>query len=221
MLAKQFPATDLGRAYYFLGIQSVQLPRQITLNQATYIQKILERFNMANAYTVSTPLNPGTKLESLTRTRTHIQDGTPEMEDSDADETEYRSMIGSLMYLMLCTRPDIAFAVGARSRYNNSPKETHMDAGKHLFRYVKKTSHVSLILGPFASKDQYPILYSDVDWAGDLDTRKSTGGYVRVLTEKRSPGRSLNGQQYHGLVKENRPLRYPPPKPNIWLLPKQ
>jgi len=96
-----------------------------------------------------------------------------------------------------------------------------MDAAKHLFRYVKKTSHLSLRLGPFASKDRYRILYSNVDWAGDLDTRKSTGGYVCVLTEKRSPGRSLNGQQYHSLVKDNRPLRYPPPKPNIWLLPKQ
>jgi len=116
MLAKQFPVTDLGRAHYFLGVQIVQLPRQITLNQATYIEKILERFNMANAYTVSTPLNPGTKLESLTGTRTHIQDSTPEVEDSDADETEYRSMIESLMYLMLCTRPDIAFTVGALSR---------------------------------------------------------------------------------------------------------
>jgi len=66
VLANQFPVTDLGRAHHFLGIQIVQLPRQITLNQATYIQKILEGFNMANAYRASTPLNSGTKLESLT-----------------------------------------------------------------------------------------------------------------------------------------------------------
>jgi len=186
MLAKQFPVTDLGRAHYFLGIQIVQLPCQITLNQATYIQEVLERFNMANAYTVSTPLNPGTRFESLTGTRTYIQEA--EGEDSDADETEYRSMIGSLMYLMLYTRPDIAFAVGALSRYNNSPKESHMDATKHLLRYVKKTSHLGLRLGPFAGKDLYPILYSDADWAGDLDTCKSTGESVCVLTEERSPG---------------------------------
>ena len=63
-----------------------------------------------------------------------------------------------------------------------------MDAAKHLLRYVKKTSHLGLRLGPFAGKDLYPILYSDADWAGDLDTRKSTGGYVCVLTEERSPG---------------------------------
>jgi len=63
-----------------------------------------------------------------------------------------------------------------------------MDAAKHLLRYVKKTSHLGLRLGPFAGKDLYPILYSDGDWASDLDTGKSTGGYVCVLTEERSPG---------------------------------
>jgi len=92
-------------------------------------------------------------------------------------------MIGSLMYLMLCTQPDIAFAVGALSRYNHAPKSSHMVAANHLLRYVKKTSHISLRLGPFVTKDLYPVLYCDADWAGDLDTRKSTGGYVCVLTE--------------------------------------
>jgi len=184
LLANQFPVTDLGRAHYFLGIEIIQLPRQITLNQSAYIQKILERFNMTHAYTVSTPLSPGTRLEGTTTAQ--IQEGEldiEELEDSDADEKEYRSMIGSLMYLMLCSRPDIAFAVGALSRYNNAPKSSHMVAAKHLLRYVKKTSHISLRLGPFVTKDLYPVLYCDADWAGDVDTWKSTGGYVCVLTE--------------------------------------
>ena len=67
-------------------------------------------------------------------------------------------MIGSLMYLMLCTQPDIAFAVGVLSRYNNSPKSCHMVAAKHLLRYVKKASHISLRLGPFVTKDLYRVL---------------------------------------------------------------
>jgi len=184
LLANQFPATDLERAHYFLGIEIIQLPRQITLNQSTYIQKILERFNMSHAYRVSTPLSPGTRLEGTTTTQ--IQEGEldmEELEDSDADEKEYRSMIGSLMYLMLCTRPDITFAVGALSRYNNAPKSSHMVAAKHLLCYVKKTSNISLRLGPFVTKALYPMLYCDADWAGDVDTRKSTGGYVCVLTK--------------------------------------
>jgi len=132
---------------------------------------------MTHAYTVSTPLPPGTKLERTTTT----QDA--EFEDYDDDEKEYRTMIGSLMYLMFCTRPDMAFAVGALSRYNNTPKSSHMLAAKHLLRYVKKTSHISLTLGPFVTKDLYPVLYCDGDWAGDVDTRNSPGGYVCVLTE--------------------------------------
>jgi len=87
LLANQFPVTDLGRAYYFLGIEIIQQPRHITLNQSAYIQKILVRFKMTHAYTVSTPLAPGTKLERTSTT----QDA--EFEDSDADEKEYPSMI--------------------------------------------------------------------------------------------------------------------------------
>jgi len=183
-LAKQFPVTDLGTAHFFLGIEIIRKRdyHQISLQQNAYIQKILERFNLANAHTVSTPLNPGSRLEGP---------GTPNAEDEEVDETVYRSMIGSLMYLMLCTRPDIAFAVGALSRYSSLPRTTHLTAAQHLLRYVKKTTHLGLTLGPFRTKALRPILYSDADWAGDLATRKSTGGYVCVLTEKDTQGEPI------------------------------
>lgn len=135
MLEKQFGVRDLGRAHYFLSIQIVQLRCQITLNQAIYIQKVLKRFNMPNTYTVWTQLNSGTKLGCLTATRTHIHHSELEVEDPDLDETKYRSMIGTLMFLMLWARPNFAFIVGALGRYNNSQKESHMDAAKHLLRY--------------------------------------------------------------------------------------
>lgn len=97
-----------------------------------------------------------------------------------------------------------------------------MNVTKYLLPYVKKTLHLGLRLGPFIDKDLNLILDSNMDWAGYLDTRKSTGEYVYVLTtgKERSPGRSLHGQQYHGRVKDNRLLCYPLLKPNIWLLPK-
>ena len=64
-----------------------------------------------------------------------------------------------------------------------------MNAAKHLLRYVKKTAHLGLRLGCFtAGQDRYLVFYSDADWARDVDTRKSTGGYVCVLREERSPG---------------------------------
>jgi len=111
MLAKQFLVTDLGRAHHFLSIQIIQLLCQITLNQATYIQKILKCFNIANACTVSTALNPKTRLEGTTSSS--IQE--VEFQDSDIKDTEYRSMIRSVMYLMQYTWPDMVFAVGALS----------------------------------------------------------------------------------------------------------
>jgi len=128
MLVIQFPVTDLGGAHHFLSIQIIQLPRQTTLNQVTYIQTILHRFNMANACTVSTALNPRTRLEGTTSSS--IQE--VEFQDSEVEDTEYQSMIESLMYLIQCTRLDITFAVGALSRYKNSPNKHHMDAVKHL-----------------------------------------------------------------------------------------
>ena len=175
-LAKQFPVTDLGTAHFFLGIEIKRKRniKQITLCQSAYIQKVLESFNLVEAHTASAPLNPGTKLEENSGT----------VGDEEVDETVYRSMIGSLMYLMLCTRPDIAFAVGALSRYCSLPRTSHLNAAKHLLRYVKKTALLGLGLGPFASQDLHPKLYSDADWAGDVDTRKSTGGYLCVRTEE-------------------------------------
>jgi len=170
LLEKKFPVTDMGSAHFFLGIEIVRGPQKISLNQSTYIQKILERFHIMDVHTVSTPLNPGSKLLE-----------TPDKADEEVDETEYRSMIGSLKYHMLCTRPDIAFAVGALSRYNNSRKASHWSAAKHLLHYVKKTAHLRLTIGPFTTMDLHPILYSDAHWAGDLDTRKRPGGYVCML----------------------------------------
>ena len=183
-LAKQFPVTDLGTAHFFLGIEIIRernpFGHRITLSQSAYIQKVLERFNLEDAHTVSTPLDPGTRLQ-----------GTPGTLDEEADETVYRSLIGTLMYLMLCTRPDIAFAVGALSRYNSLPRTSHMKAAKHLLRYVKRTGNLGLRLGPFTTKDLYPVLYSDADWAGYLDTRKSTEGYLCILTGGPSQGEPI------------------------------
>jgi len=92
-------------------------------------------------------------------------------------------MIRSLKYLILCSWPDIAFAVGTLSRYNNAPKSSIIVAAKHLLRYIEKTSHISLRLSPFITEDQSPVLYCDAEWAGDVYTRTSTGGYVCVVTE--------------------------------------
>ena len=85
---------------------------------------------------------------------------------------------------MLCTRPDIAYAVGALSKFSSNPKKSHMLAARHLLRYVNKTASLSLHFGPFQNTTTLcPVLYSDADWAGDQETRRSTGAYVCMLTD--------------------------------------
>jgi transposase InsO family protein len=168
-LGRHFPVKDLGKAHYFLGIEIRRTPGTIALNQAIYTKKILERFQQDNSHPVSTPMNPGIRLVDT--------------EEAQEDETTYRSLIGSLMYLMLCTRPDIAFAVGVLSKFSSNPKKSHMLAARHLLRYINKTATLSLHLGPFQDTTLRPVLYSDADWGGDQETRRSTGGYLGMVTD--------------------------------------
>ena len=95
------------------------------------------------------------------------------------------------MYLMLCTRPDMVFVVGALSQYCSLLRTSHLNAPKHLLRYIKTTAHLGLGLGPFASQDFHPELYFDADWAGDLYTRKSTCGYLCLLTKETPQGEPI------------------------------
>jgi hypothetical protein len=87
----------------------------------------------------------------------------------------YQSAVGSLMYAMLGTRPDIAFAVSVVSRYASNPSERHKTAVKRIFRYLRGTTNLRLT---FKGDLVYLTGYTDADWAGDPDTRRSTSGYV-------------------------------------------
>ena len=92
----------------------------------------------------------------------------------------YSSTVGSLMYAMMCTRPDICFAVGLVSRYQSNPRREHWKAVKRILRYLKGTMDYCLC---YQGSDLRLIGYSDADWGGDLDQRKSTSGYVFLLNK--------------------------------------
>ena len=99
-------------------------------------------------------------------------DGHQATEDS---RLRYQSAVGSLMYAMLGTRPDLAYAVSVVSRYSSNPTETHWKAVKRIFRYIRGTLSLQLTFkGPLMPLNGY----TDADWAGDRDTRRSTSGYV-------------------------------------------
>ncbi|GJR19377.1 retrovirus-related pol polyprotein from transposon TNT 1-94 [Tanacetum coccineum] len=154
----------MGEMKFFLGLQVNQFSNGIFINQSKYILDILKRFGMENCDTVPTPMVEQAKLKlDLVR--------------KPDDHTDYRIMIGSLMYLT-SSRPDIMFATCMCARYQANPNEHHVSAVKRIFRYLKGTIN----LGLWYPKDSGFDLtaYSDADHAGCHLDRKTESEYVAV-----------------------------------------
>ena len=90
----------------------------------------------------------------------------------------YASAVGSLMYAMLCTRPDICYAVGVVSRYQSDPGVEHWTTVKHILKYLKRTRDYMLV---YSSGSLKTLGYTDSNFQGDIDSSKSTSGYVFTL----------------------------------------
>ncbi|KAF7150925.1 hypothetical protein RHSIM_Rhsim02G0113200 [Rhododendron simsii] len=161
----EFEMSDLGKMHYFLGIEVVQLPAGIFISQKKYVQEILDRFQMKNCNSVSTPTEFGLKL-------------TKDHDGKKVDSTLYKQIVGSLMYLT-ATRPDIMYSVSLISRYMENPTELHLLVAKRIFRYLQGTWKFGL----FYKKGERSDLrgFTDSDYAGDQDDRRSTSGYVFML----------------------------------------
>ena len=143
----------------------------LKLSQEDYIEKVLKRFNMNNAKSVTLPLAKHFKLTK------HLCPKT-DKEKEYMTKVPYALAVGSLMYAMGCTRPDIAQAVGVVSRFMNNPGKGHWEAVKWILRYLRGTSHYSLCFGGSNSCLQG---YVDSDMAGDIDGGRSTTGYVFTI----------------------------------------
>jgi hypothetical protein len=134
-LANSFAMKDLGAAKKILGMRTTRdrKNRKLKLSQGEYIEKVLERFRMQNAKPVSTPLAIHFKItkEMCPKTQEDIE---------YMSKVPYSSTVGSLMYAMVCTRPDIAHAVGVVSRYMNNPGKEHWEAVKWILRYLRGTA---------------------------------------------------------------------------------
>lgn len=172
-LGKSFAMKDLGPVKQILGMK-ITRDRQngkLWLSQEKYIEKVLDRFNMSKAKEISTPLAGHFKLNIN-------QCPLSEKEKAEMKSVPYASAVGSLMYAMVCTRPDIAHAVSVVSRYLTNPGREHWNAVKWILRYIKGTSKLSLCFG-----NGKTILdgYTDSDMGGDLDKRKSTSGYLMIF----------------------------------------
>ncbi|KAH9673800.1 hypothetical protein KPL70_018239 [Citrus sinensis] len=172
---REFEMKDLGPANKILGMQIHRDKNnmKIWLSQKNYLKKILRRFNMQDCKPISTPLPVNFKLSSS-------MCPSNEAERKEMSRVPYASAVGSLMFAMICTRPDIAQAVGAVSRYMGNPGGEHWIAVNRVLRYIRGTSDVALCYGG----SEFTVRgYVDSDFARDLDKRKSTTGYVFTLTE--------------------------------------
>ena len=165
-LRQRFEMTDLGPCTYYLGMTVTRdrANRILRLGQAGYVQKFVTEHGMWESKGTPTPM--GTEK---------YQAAEEDFVATEASRTAYQSAVGSLMYAMLGTRPDIAFAVSVVSRYASNPNESHWKAVKRIFRYLRGTVDHQLVF----RGDLKPLSgYTDADWAGDQDTRRSTSGYV-------------------------------------------
>jgi hypothetical protein len=146
--------------------------KKLFLYQKSYILKILSRFGMSTAKSLSTPAAANSRLSLAFTPQT-------EAEKEHMSHVPYASAVGSLMYAMVCTRPDIAHAVSVVSRFMAQPGKEHWQAVKRIFRYLRGTADVGLIYGG----DSRCLVagYSDSDYAADVDGRRSMTGYVYTL----------------------------------------
>lgn len=164
-MSSAFDMADLGRLSFSLGIEFIFQPSGILLTQRQYIRDMLQELGLTDCRPVPTPILEKQKL-------------TPNMDSPPSDPLLYQKMVGKLIFLTQ-TRPDISYAVSIVSRFMTKPLEIHYQAVKHLYRYLKGTTDLAIQYqrGGGSSLSGF----TDSDWAGDSQDRKSTMGYVFLL----------------------------------------
>lgn len=166
-MKREFDMTELGKMRYFLGFEVLQTSSGIHICQSKYALEILRRFELENCNSVRNPMVPGSKID--------IDDGGERV-----DETFYKQIIGSLMYITN-TRPDLQFSVSLLSRFMSKPTQLHVQAAKRVLRYLRGTLDYG-IWYKRGGRGELQI-YTDIDFAGDVESRKSTSGYVFLMDD--------------------------------------
>ncbi|KAD2392703.1 hypothetical protein E3N88_39680 [Mikania micrantha] len=165
LMTKNFEMSAMGELQFFLGLQIKQSPYGIFIHQSKYTKELLKKFDLQNCKNCSNPMSSTTQLDA-------------DLKGKSVDETLYRCMIGSLMYLT-ASRPDIMFATCVCARFQAAPKESHMIAVKRIFRYLQGTQSLGIWYSTGHSCKL--VAFSDSDYAGCKLTRKSTSGGCQFL----------------------------------------
>ncbi|TQE03277.1 hypothetical protein C1H46_011089 [Malus baccata] len=163
-LTVEFDIKDLGNLHYFLGIQIDRIGTSFFLSQTKYIHELLQKAEMVDCKPCDTPCLPNNRLLK--------DDGSP-----FNNPAAYRSIVGALPYLTF-TRPDIAFSVHQVCQFMQAPMISHYTAVKRILRYLKGTMTFGI---SYSASDLQLKAFSDADWAGDPNDRRSTTGLVVFL----------------------------------------
>ena len=164
-MLREFDMFDLGKMRFFLGIEVLQKSDGIYICQRKYALEVLRRFGMMESNLVGSPIVPSFKISR-------------DKNGDFVDETYYKQLVGSLMYLT-ATRPDIMFVTCLISRYMAKPMEIHLQAAKRALQYLKGTVNYGIYYKK--GGDGELLAFTDSDYAGNMEDRKSTSGYVFLM----------------------------------------
>jgi hypothetical protein len=168
-LRQHYQMTDLGKMGWILGIRVTRNHEKCTISlcQKKFINNTLERYGMQNAQPISSPALANKHLLRLL--------------SPSINAKAYQRALGSLMYPMLATWPDLAYAVTALGRHATTPSPNHQHTLERIFHYLQATADYQLVLGRSATSVPTLLGYADSDWASDVNNRKLTSGYVFTL----------------------------------------
>ena len=183
-LSNRFEMADLGEVQYILGLQVTRdrARRTLSLSQAEYVRRLLERYGMLTSRPTDTPIAKGMLLSQEECPAEPI---TP---PPSLQGHTYSSVVGALMYAMLGTRPDLAFAVASLSRFTSNPGQPHVQALKRVLRYLHGTVGHQLTYdgrqgnqGSSSTTSDALLGYCDADWGTSMDDRRSITGWVFLV----------------------------------------
>ncbi|AYV86656.1 MAG: hypothetical protein Sylvanvirus5_24 [Sylvanvirus sp.] len=176
-IKNKFKIKDLGEPKALLGIRIQRdiNTGAITLDQPNYIEKILKRFNIVHTKGAYTP-----DVKEVDHYGPLSLEHCPKTDEDKKymESKNYRALVGSLLYLTICTRPDIAHAVSVLTRFTSNPGPKHWDAGIRILKYINMTRNIGLVFGDDKESSFKIQSYSDANWGNDIHGQKSIYGFI-------------------------------------------
>jgi hypothetical protein len=177
LLKNEFKCKDLGEIHHLLGLKITRnrKEKKLYISQENYVKNVLARFQMSGCNKADTP-------SDLSQVKKLSKEDCPKEGEKmpENHHKKYREIVGSLMYLLTGTRPDIAYAVQTVSRFLNNPGHAHMEAAKRILRYVRGTANYGIVYNGRTGNENL-IAYVDSDYAKEPDEKRSTSGYTMML----------------------------------------